>query len=151
MKIFLLLSILVISSSFQDVNAQQRRGLQRGDPGYRPPMKTAYIPEAREMDPHSEVEIMLPKCVKEFNLDAFEKEIVKGLLLKKFENQNEILVDKDNNDKSKKQKLLTLDKSFYIELSSILTIEEVEQFKLMDFTETREEKKKKKRDKRKKG
>lgn len=150
-KILIALIAAIVLLPFQEMNAQQRRGLQRGDPGYRPPMKMAYIPEARELDPHVEVENMLPKCVKEFNLDAFEQEIVKGMLLKKFENQNVIILDKDTNDKDRKQKLLELEKSFYVELSSILTVDEVEQFKLIDFTESREEKKKKKRERRKKG
>ena len=150
-KFFILTLIFTMFLPFLELNAQQYRTPQRGDPGYRAPNRMAYIPEAREIDPHTEVEVMLPKCVKEFNLDAFEKEIVKGLLLKKFESQNAIMQDEDVKDKDKKEKLKDLNNNFFKDLSSILTLEEVEHFKLMDFTETKEEKKKKKRNRRKKG
>ena len=150
-KIFIAVLLVTMYLPFQDLNAQQVRRPQRGDPGYRPQMKTLTEPYVEERDPNKEVNLILPKCVKEFNLDAFEEEIVKKLLFKKFENQNVILSDKSYSYEDRKKKLLALNKNFYLELSSILTLEEVEHFKRLDFTETREEKKKRKRNKQKKG
>ena len=76
---------------------------------------------------------------------AFEKEIIKGLLFKKIENQNMILEDEGNSREDRKKKLVALDKIFYQDLASILTKEEIDHFKIMDFSETREDKKEKKK------
>jgi len=150
-KVFLLILIAFISLTFQYSNAQQVNTIQRGQRGYTPPQKNSYNSAHVELiDPHNEVSIILPKCVEEFKLDDFEKEIFKGLLLKKFENQNAILEDEGNSREDRKLKIDKLEKSFYKDLALILTAEEIENYKLMDFTESREEKKQKKKKKRNK-
>lgn len=150
-KMFIVTLLVTMYLPFQNIKAQQADRVQRGQRGYIPPAKPDGAAFVELKDPNYEVSIMLPKCVETFRLDDFEKEIVKGMLLKKFENQNTILEDKSNSREDRKLKLLALDKGFYKELLSILSQEEIEHFKIMDFTETREEKKKKKREKRKKG
>jgi hypothetical protein len=151
MKKGFLLVIIGLSLSFQFVNAQQVNRIQRGQRGYVPPPVDNTTTYVELKDPYKEVNIMLPKCVDTFNLDDFEKEIIKGILLKNFENQNFILGDEGNSRDERKKKLIELDKSFYKELALILSVDEIEKFKLMDFSETKAEKKQKKRKKRNKG
>jgi len=151
MKKSFLLVIFGLSLSFQFVNAQQVNGIQRGQRGYVPPPVNNTTTYIELKNPYEEVSIMLPKCVEVFNLDDFEKEIIKGILLKNFENQNVILSDEGNSREERKKKLAELDKEFYKELALILSTDEIEKFKLMDFSETKAEKKQKKRKKRNKG
>jgi len=148
MKKILVLAVLgVLSTSMQDLNAQQAYGVQRGQRGYTPPAKAITGAYIELKDPYEETKIVLPKCVEAFSLDDFEKEILKGMLIKKYEGLNAVLEDKDNNREERKSKMLVLDKAFYLELSSILSEDEVEDFKMMDFSETKEERKEKKKNK----
>jgi len=142
---------IVFCCTLQVANAQYEHGSQVGQRrGYIPPPKDNPETSVILLDPYEETNIILPKCVEEFKLDAFEKEILKTILLKNFKNQNGILNDKKNSSDERQKKLVELNKNFYKELSSILTVEEIEIYKLMDFKESKEEKKKKKKDKRKK-
>lgn len=145
---FLFLGI-IICCTFQAINAQQVDRIQRGQRGYTPPPKVNYETYIELKDPYEATSIILPKCVEAFELDAFEKEILKNILIKQFESQNAILSDKKNSREDRKKKILDFDKFFYKELSSILSEEEIEEFKIMDFEETKEEKKKKKKNRRK--
>ena len=150
-KLYFYLTMTLFFCVTQVVNAQYGNPYQqRQQRSYTPPPSVNIESSTELMNPHDQVNIILPKCVEAFKLDAFEKEITKGLLLKKFESQNVIFADKDGNLEDKKKKLLEIDKVFYKNLTSILSTEEIEEFKTMDFSETKEEKKKKKRDKRKK-
>ncbi|RLD29150.1 MAG: hypothetical protein DRI75_04325 [Bacteroidetes bacterium] len=148
-KIYFFLLGIVISCAFQTINAQQIDRIQRGQRGYVPPARLSNETYIETKDPYREANIILPKCIEEFELDAFEKEVLKNMLIKKFENQNVILSDKNNNRETRRKKMLDLDKDFYKELSSILTAEEIEQFKVMDFVQSKEVKKKKKKNRRK--
>ncbi len=148
-KTYFLLFGIIIYCAFQSVNAQQIDRIQRGQRGYTPPPKISNRTYIELKDPYKETDIILPKCIEEFKLDAFEKEILKNILIKKFENQNSILSDKKNSREVRQKKILNLEKDFYKELSSILTAEEIEQYKVMDFVESKDEKKKKKRKRRK--
>lgn len=145
---FLFLGI-IICCTFQAINAQQADRIQRGQRGYTPPPKVNYETYIELKDPYEATSIILPKCVEAFKLDTFEKEILKNILIKQFESQNAILSDKKNSREARKKKILDFDKIFYKELSSILSEEEIEEFKIMDFKETKEEKKKKKKNRRK--
>ena len=145
---FLFLGI-IICCTFQAINAQQVDRIQRGQRGYTPPPKQNYETFIELKDPYEETNIILAKCIKAFDLDAFEKEILKNILIKNFESQNTILGDKKNSREDRKKKTLDLDKNFYNELSSILSVEEIEEYKVMDFEETKEEKKQKKKNRRK--
>lgn len=153
----LLLVLIALCCTSQVVNAQYGYGSQRGQRrGYTPPPSPSANTDSsiNLKDPYDQISIVLPKCVEAFNLDDFEKEIIKGLLLKNFESRNIILGDKDTSVEDKKKELTEIDKIFYKDLVLILSTEEVEKFKLMDFSETREDKKqkkKKKKENRKKG
>jgi hypothetical protein len=150
-KIFLLVAIGFFCTSFQHLEAQQRRRIQPGQRGYVPPPKPPSEPFVELIDPYEQTNIMLPKCVEKFQLDDFEQEILKNVLIKNFEVRNAILQDKESGKDERKRKVIEADKNFNNELLLILTPEEVEVFKTMDFTQTREEKKlKKKKKKRKK-
>lgn len=150
-KIYFLLIIALFFCVTQIVNAQYGNPYQqRQQRSYTPPPSVDIQSSTELINPHDQVNIILPKCVEVFDLDAFEKEITKGLLLKKFESQNVIFADEDGSLEDKKKQLLEIDKRFYKDLASILSTEEIEEFKTMDFSETKEEKKKKKKDKRKK-
>ena len=156
-KTKLLLILVLLCFASQVVNAQYGYGSRRGQRrGYTPPPSPSANTDSsiNLKDPYDQISIVLPKCVEAFNLDDFEKEIIKGLLLKNFESRNIILGDKDTSVEDKKKELTEIDKIFYKDLVLILSTEEVEKFKLMDFSETREDKKqkkKKKKEKRKKG
>ncbi len=146
---YFILLVLVLSFASQEVygqygNPNQRQGQRRS---YRPtPMQNTQN-SIELKDPHESMTIVLSKCVEAFKLDDFEKEIIKGLLLKRFESQNVIFADEDGNLEERKKKLLEIDKVFYKDLVSILTTEEIKEFKTMNFSETKEEKKKKKKKK----
>jgi len=151
-KRYLILLVLVLTFTTQKIYAQYGNPYQQSSQrrGYIPPPRTEIESSTELMNPYDQVKIVLPKCVETFKLDAFEKEIVKGLLLNKFESQNMIFGNKNSSLEDKKKNLIEIDKRFYRELGLILSTEEIEQFKVMDFKESKEEKKKKKKDKRKK-
>ena len=142
--LFFLISIIVLP-----IYAQQPNSQIRGSRGYVPPSRNITGTYIDLVDPIEETNIIQQKCITEFNLDAFEKEILKNILIKKFESQNVILADEKNNRETRRKKINDLEKNFYNELSTILTVEEIEQYKLMDFTVTKEKKRKKKRKRKK--
>ena len=85
MKRLILLLFLI---SLSNIYSQQVYGVQRGQRGYIPPPKyeaSAYI---TTINAYEELEKVLPKSAEVFNLDDFEKEIFKGLLLKKYDDYN---------------------------------------------------------------
>ena len=140
--------LLVVTS----LSAQNLGHVQRGQRVYTPPPlnNTRTYIELKEVN--EEVNKMLPICVSEFNLDDFEKEILKSLLTNKFESENAVLEDKKVNRDERKKRFIQIDKDFYSELSAIMTVDEMERFKVLDFekVEKEEKKKKKKKKKRKK-
>lgn len=147
-KIIFILFAIIFCNTFT-INAQQADRTQRGQRGYVQESKVNNEAYIDLKDPYEETNIILLKCVEAFKLDAFEKEILKSILIKNFENQNAILSDEKNSREERQKKNLELDKAFYNELSSILSEEDIEKYKSMDFEETKEEKKKKKKKKRK--
>lgn len=148
-KTYLFALIIMGCFTFQTLQAQKANLPQRGQRGYVPQSRFEPNTFIELVDPNEEVSRMLPKCIEEFTLDDFEKEILKSMLISKFESQNTILEDESNTRDSRKKKMFDLNNNFHKELTSILTQEEVDRFKLMDFTESKEEKKKKKKEKRK--
>jgi hypothetical protein len=150
-NLYFYLTIVLFFCVTQVVNAQYGYGSRRGQQrSYRPTPMPSNQNSIELKDPHESMTIVLSKCVETFKLDDFEKEITKGLLLKRFESQNVIFADKDGNLEERKKKFLEIDKVFYKDLASILSTEEIEEFKTMNFSETKEEKKKKKKDKKRK-
>jgi len=149
-KSFLLFFIVVFCVSFQHLEAQQMRRIQPGQRGYVPPPKPPSEPYVELIDPYEQTIIILPKCVEKFQLDDFEREILKNVLIKNFETRNSILEDKESNKEDRKKKIISADKSFYDGLLLVLTKDEVEVFKTMDFSETKEDKKQKKKNRKKK-
>ena len=130
-------------------NAQQVDRIQRGQRGYVPPPKVTYGAYIEIKEPQVEVERMLPRLVEEFNLDAFEQEIIKGIIINKVEKENKVLEDKANTREDRKQKLMIIEKEYYKELSTILSGEEVEILKTMNFETAKEVKKQKRKNKKK--
>ncbi len=150
-KLVFLVLVFGFIFNLQVVDAQQFRSIQPGQRGYVPPPKFDNRAAFIELkDPQKELDIVLPKCVEQFKLDAFEQEIFKGLFVKKIEDQNVILEDKGNTREDRKKKILLLNKAFHKDLLAILTPEEVDYFKVMDFSENQEDKKKKKKRRKKK-
>tara|TARA_B100002019_G_C20736073_1_gene341649 strand:- start:53 stop:502 length:450 start_codon:yes stop_codon:yes gene_type:complete len=140
-KIFLF--ILLVSSS--NLIAQQVYGIQRGQRGYIPPPKyeaSAYI---STINAYEELEKVLPKSVEIFKLDDFEREILKGLLLEKYDNYNRIVENTDSSKEARQDALRQLEIDFVKSLSVILTPDEISMFVDMDFSEKKQKKKKKKR------
>jgi hypothetical protein len=137
--------LIVFAISFNVGFAQQADQIQRGQRGYVPPMMMNNTTFIELVDPYDEVDKMIPICAKELNLDAFEQEVIKGMLIKKFESQNAILEDEKNSRTDRKKKIDDLDKELYKELAAILKPDEIEKFKELDFTESSKEKKKRKK------
>lgn len=139
--------LIVLAGIMQIGFAQQANQIQRGQRGYSPPIRLNEETYIDLVDPYEEIEKMMPKCVAALNLDAFEQEIVKGMLVKKFESQNAILTDEKNTRADRKKKIDLLEKEFLKELGTILKPDEIEKYKTIDFSETKEEKKKRKKKK----
>lgn len=129
--------------------SQQLYNVQRGQRGYIPPPKyeaSAYI---TTLDVYEELDNVLPVCVTSFSLDEFETQILKGMLLKKFESYNSIVSNTDNSKEARQEQLKQLEIDFVKSLTIILTPDEITTYVDMDFN--KKEKGKKRKKKRKKG
>ena len=145
-RLILLLAILSFSSSF----SQQVYGVQRGQRGYIPPPKFEASVYVTTIDAYKELEKTLPKCIEKFSLDDFEKEILKGLLLEKYENYNKIVENTDSSKQARQESLKQLEIDFVKSLTIILTTDEISEFVDMDFTQKTEKEKKRKRNRKRK-
>lgn len=144
-RLFLYMVLICFTGNY--LMAQQPQRQVRGSRGYVPPPKYSTNTFIEEKDPQKETQIILAKCNETFELDAFQNEIIKGLLIKKFEDENVILTDKSNTREDRKQKIIARNNQFFNDLTSIMTTEQINQFKIMDFEETKEDRKKKKKNK----
>ncbi|MAV00572.1 MAG: hypothetical protein CMC37_03210 [Flavobacteriaceae bacterium] len=150
MRVFIkfLIFFFILSFSIQSFS-QQLYNVQRGQRGYIPPPKyeaSAYI---TTLDVYEELNKVLPVCVTTFSLDEFESQILKGMLLKKYESYNSIVSNTDNSKEARQEQLKQLDIDFVKSLTIILTPDEITTYVDMDFTDKKKGKKKRKR--RKKG
>ena len=147
MKRLILLLFLI---SLSNIYSQQVYGVQRGQRGYIPPPKyeaSAYI---TTINAYEELEKVLPKSAEVFNLDDFEKEIFKGLLLKKYDDYNKIVENTSSSKQVRQDELKQLEIDFVKSLSVILTPDEISIFVDMDFSGKEEKKKRRKKRKKKK-
>tara|TARA_B100001287_G_scaffold146863_2_gene123637 strand:+ start:2697 stop:3149 length:453 start_codon:yes stop_codon:yes gene_type:complete len=147
MKRLILLLFLI---SLSNIYSQQVYGVQRGQRGYIPPPKyeaSAYI---TTINAYEELEKVLPKSAEVFNLDDFEKEIFKGLLLKKYDDYNKIVENTSSSKQVRQDELKQLEIDFVKSLSVILTPDEISIFVDMDFSDKEEKKKRRKKRKKKK-
>ncbi|MDG2173119.1 MAG: hypothetical protein EVA44_01275 [Flavobacteriales bacterium] len=141
--IFFFISIFSIESF-----SQQLYNVQRGQRGYIPPPKyeaSAYI---TTLDVYEELNKVLPVCVTTFSLDEFEAQILKGMLLNKYESYNSIVSNTDNSKESRQEQLKQLDIDFVKSLTIILTPDEITTYVDMDFSDKKKGKKKRKKKKR---
>ena len=125
--------------------SQQLYNVQRGQRGYVPPPKyeaSAYI---TTLDVYEELNIVLPMCVSSFSLDEFETQILKGMLVKKFDSYNAVVSNTDLSKEARQDQLKQLEIDFVKSLTIILTPDEITTYVDMDFNK----KKKKRRKKRK--
>ena len=150
MRVFIKFLIFFLISSFSIQSfSQQLYNVQRGQRGYIPPPKyeaSAYI---TTLDVYEELNKVLPVCVTTFSLDEFESQILKGMLLKKYESYNSIVSNTDNSKEARQEQLKQLDIDFVKSLTIILTPDEITTYVDMDFSDKKKSKKKRKR--RKKG
>ena len=129
--------------------SQQIYNVQRGQRGYVPPPKyeaSAYI---TTLDVYEELNIVLPMCVSSFSLDEFETQILKGMLVKKFDSYNAVVSNTDLSKEARQDQLKQLEIDFVKSLTIILTPDEITTYVDMDFKKKKKEKKGKK--KRRKG
>ena len=129
--------------------SQQLYNVQRGQRGYVPPPKyeaSAYI---TTVDVYEELNIVLPMCVSSFSLDEFETQILKGMLVKKFDSYNAVVSNTDLSKEARQDQLKQLEIDFVKSLTIILTPDEITTYVDMDFKKKKKEKKGKK--KRRKG
>ena len=129
--------------------SQQLYNVQRGQRGYVPPPKyeaSAYI---TTLDVYEELNIVLPMCVSSFSLDEFETQILKGMLVKKFDSYNAVVSNTDLSKEARQDQLKQLEIDFVKSLTIILTPDEITTYVDMDFKKKKKEKKGKK--KRRKG
>jgi len=129
--------------------SQQIYNVQRGQRGYVPPPKyeaSAYI---TTLDVYEKLNIVLPMCVSSFSLDEFETQILKGMLVKKFDSYNAVVSNTDLSKEARQDQLKQLEIDFVKSLTIILTPDEITTYVDMDFKKKKKEKKGKK--KRRKG
>ena len=129
--------------------SQQIYNVQRGQRGYIPPPKyeaSAYI---TTLDVYEELNVVLPMCVASFSLDEFETQILKGMLVKKFDSYNAVVSNTDLSKDARQDQLKQLEIDFVKSLTIILTPDEITEYVDMDFNKKKKGKKRKK--KRKKG
>ena len=129
--------------------SQQIYNVQRGQRGYVPPPKyeaSAYI---TTLDVYEKLNIVLPMCVSSFSLDEFETQILKGMLVKKFDSYNAVVSNTDLSKEARQDQLKQLEIDFVKSLTIILTPDEITTYVDMDFNKKKKEKKGKK--KRRKG
>ena len=145
-KFLIFIAILFFSTqSF----SQQVYNIQRGQRGYVPPPKfeaSAYI---TTLDVYEELNMVLPMCVASFSLDEFETQILKGMLMKKFDSYNAVVSNTDLSKDARQDQLKQLEIDFVKSLTIILTPDEITEYVDMDFNKKKKGKKRKK--KRKKG
>ena len=149
MSFFKFLSFITILFFSVQSFSQQVYNVQRGQRGYVPPPKfeaSAYI---TTLDVYEELNVVLPMCVASFSLDEFETQILKGMLVKKFDSYNAIVSNADLSKEARQDQLKQLEIDFVKSLTIILTPDEITEYVDMDFNKKKKEKKKKK--KRKKG
>ena len=143
-RFFTIIAILFFSvQSF----SQQLYNIQRGQRGYVPPPKyeaSAYI---TTLDIYEELDKVLPMCVSSFSLDEFETQILKGMLLKKYESYNSIVSNTDNSKEARQEQLKQLEIDFVKSLTIILTPNEITTYVDMDFNKKKKGKNRKKRKK----
>ena len=148
MRVFIKFLIFFLISSFSIQSfSQQLYNVQRGQRGYIPPPKyeaSAYI---TTLDIYEELNKVLPVCITTFSLDEFESQILKGMLLKKYESYNSIVSNTDNSKEARQEQLKQLDIDFVKSLTIILTPDEITTYVDMDFTDKKKGKKKRKRKK----
>ena len=147
MKNIFLFVLLVFSSN---MIAQQVYGVQRGQRGYIPPPKYEASVYVTTINAYEELEKVLPKSVETFNLDDFEREIFKGLLLEKYDNYNRIVENTDSSKQARQEALKQLEIDFVKGLAVILTPDEISMFVDMDFSGKEEKRKRERREKTKK-
>ena len=129
--------------------SQQLYNVQRVQRGYVPPPKyeaSAYI---TTLDVYEKLNIVLPMCVSSFSLDEFETQILKGMLVKKFDSYNAVVSNTDLSKEARQDQLKQLEIDFVKSLTIILTPDEITTYVDMDFKKKKKEKKGKK--KRRKG
>ena len=149
MSFFKFLSFITILFFSVQSFSQQVYNIQRGQRGYIPPPKyeaSAYI---TTLDVYEELNVVLPMCVAAFSLDEFEKQILKGMLVKKFDSYNAVISNTDLSKEARQDQLKQLEIDFVKSLTIILTPDEITEYVDMDFNKKKKGKKRKK--KRKKG
>ena len=126
MKVFFKFLIFFFISIFSiESFSQQLYNVQRGQRGYIPPPKyeaSAYI---TTLDVYEELNKVLPVCVTAFSLDEFETQILKGMLLNKYESYNAIVSNTDNSKEARQEQLKQLEIDFVKSLTIILTPNEI--------------------------
>ena len=146
---FKFLTFIVILFFSTQSFSQQLYNVQRGQRGYIPPPKyeaSAYI---TTLDVYEELNMVLPMCVASFSLDEFETQILKGMLMKKFDSYNAVVSNTDLSKEARQDQLKQLEIDFVKSLTIILTPDEITEYVDMDFNKKKKGKKRKK--KRKKG
>ena len=149
MSFFKFLSFITILFFSVQSFSQQLYNVQRGQRGYVPPPKfeaSAYI---TTLDVYEELNVVLPMCVASFSLDEFETQILKGMLVKKFDSYNAVVSNADLSKEARQDQLKQLEIDFVKSLTIILTPDEITEYVDMDFNKKKKGKKRKK--KRKKG
>ncbi len=134
---------------FYSYSQQMMYGPQRGQRGYIPPPRANTSPYISNLDTYEELEKVLPKCVEIFSLDDFEREILKGMLIKKYDSYNKIVENTDMSKQARQEGLRNLEIEFIKSLAVILSPDEITTYVDTDFSDKNQKKKKKRRKRRK--
>lgn len=144
-RILLIAFVLLISELAFSQVMPNSRGRQRSI-GQPTQMSASYEPA---MNVPLMVNEQLPDYVEALNLDAFETEIFKTILIDHYTEKEEVRNNYELKFNEKEELYIKQEQALYKELSDILTEEEVQKFKTVKFLDQRELKKKRKKEKKK--
>jgi len=131
--------------------AQDVYRIQRGQRGYTPPptpIKTSHYDEKR--DANSIANEQLPVYAEALQLDDFQKELVKNMIVDHYTKREVIRTNYEMNFGDKQDAYVKLEEEFHRELSTVLSEEQVAAFKKVEFLDNKEQRKEEKRKKKKK-
>jgi len=155
----LVIIIILLTLTANTVMAQGLYRNQRGQRGYTPPPKPLEVNAYdKKMDANAIANAQLPTYSEVLKLDDFQKELVKNILIDHFTKREVLRTDFGLSFGDKQDAYTKLDEELHTELATILSPEQVEAFKKVQFIddkkllkeEKRKKKKKRKRDKKNK-
>ncbi len=146
-KIGIILTFLLLVTSFGTLEAQNLNNIQRGQRGYVPPPIDRVQGGISIENTVEQVDDKMDLYEVELSLDSFEKAVMKNYVLD-FEKEKMALLENENIAYDVKQKsVLKLNEALSIKLATLLNEEELSRFNHLHFAPKGKKKKKKRKNK----